>query len=61
MEGNSVGAGMCIALLEGTLGVNIQIVNSIFHNNKANWGGGLCLYVLVEVVFKLDLVNKKVV
>ena len=36
---------MYIALLEGTLGVNIQIVNSIFHNNKANWGGGLCLYL----------------
>ena len=44
-KGNSIGGGMCIALLEGTLGVNIQILNSIFHNNKANWGGGLCLYL----------------
>ena len=36
---------MCIALLEGTSGVTIEIVNSIFHNNNANWGGGLCLYL----------------
>jgi hypothetical protein len=36
---------MCIALLEGTSGVNIQIVNSIFHKNNANWGGGLCIYL----------------
>ena len=44
-KGNSIGGGMCIVLLEGTSGVNIQIVNSIFHNNNANWGGGLCLYL----------------
>jgi hypothetical protein len=37
---------MCISLLEGTSGVNIQIVNSIFHKNNANWGGGLCIYLL---------------
>jgi hypothetical protein len=44
-NGNSIGGGMCIALLEGTPGVNIQIVNSIFHKNNVNWGGGLCIYL----------------
>ena len=29
---------MCLALLESTSGVNIQIINSMFHNNNANWG-----------------------
>ena len=42
-NGNSIGGGMCVALLESTSGVNIQIMNSIFHNNNANWGGGLCI------------------
>ena len=36
-NGNSIGGGMCVALLESTSGVNIQIMNSIFHNNNANW------------------------
>jgi hypothetical protein len=44
-NGNSIGGGMCISLLEGTSGVKIQIVDSIFHNNNANWGGGLCIYL----------------
>ena len=44
-NGNSIGGGMCVALLESTLGVNILVINSIFHNNNANWSGGLCIYL----------------
>ena len=44
-NGNSIGGGMCVALLESTSGVNILVINSIFHNNNANWSGGLCIYL----------------
>ena len=43
-NGNSIGGGMCVALLESTSGVNIQITNSMLHNNNANWGGGLYVF-----------------
>ena len=36
---------MGIALLKGSSGVNIHIQNTTFRRNRANWGGGLCIYV----------------
>ena len=36
---------MAVVLLDGTHSTKINISNCVFTNNKAMWGGGLCVYV----------------
>ena len=46
--GNGLGGAIGILLLKKSSHVAINIMNCIFKQNRAPWGGGLCIYLQTQ-------------